>query len=101
MIKRCAFLIATVLSLSAHGATLKPTNLRCEYRTNPLGIDSPKPRLSWLLVSDKPEERGQKQTSYHILVASSRELIDQEKGDLWDLGRTRGDSTAQIEYVGV
>ena len=31
------------------------TNLRCEYRDNPLGIDAQKPRLSWVI-----EERGQR-----------------------------------------
>ncbi|HVV71288.1 MAG TPA: hypothetical protein VHI52_07295, partial [Verrucomicrobiae bacterium] len=44
--------------------------LRCEYRTNPMGLDIVHPRLSWILSS---EERGEKQTAYQILVASSAE----------------------------
>jgi phosphohistidine phosphatase SixA len=43
------------------------TNLRCEYRSNPLGIDVLAPRLSWVLVSDR---RGARQTAYQIQAAS-------------------------------
>lgn len=42
-----------------------PTALRCEYKRNPLGIDTPEPRLSWAL--DSPE-RGAVQTAYQILA---------------------------------
>ncbi|MFA0734295.1 MAG: hypothetical protein OGMRLDGQ_000795, partial [Candidatus Fervidibacter sp.] len=30
-------------------AGLRVTSLRCEYRVNPLGIDVPQPRLSWVV----------------------------------------------------
>ena len=56
-------------------------NLRCEYLTNPLGIDVTRPRLSWVLES---YTRGQFQTAYRILVASSEENINKNIGDLWD-----------------
>ena len=42
------------------------TDLRCEYRTNPLGIDEPSPRLSWKLETPR---RGAKQTAYQVRVA--------------------------------
>ena len=48
-------------------------DIRCEYRTNPLGIDNTSPRLSWKLSEDN-QIRGQKQTAYQILVASSLEI---------------------------
>jgi hypothetical protein len=32
-------------------ANLSPDRLRCEYLDNPLGIDTPQPRLSWVLES--------------------------------------------------
>ena len=44
---------------------LRPTRLRCEYLENPLGIDVPEPRLSWILESTA---RGRRQTTYRILV---------------------------------
>ena len=47
-------------------------NLRCEYQKDPLGIDAVNPRLSWLMEDG---ERGQKQTAYQILVASTPEIL--------------------------
>ncbi len=72
-------------------------NLRCEYSTMPLDIDSPHPRLSWEMVSPT---RGQKQTAYEILVASSPDVLKTDKGDLWDSGKVASDATAQIAYAG-
>lgn len=48
------FAVATPLS-----AALVPANLRCEYAAKPLAIESPEPRLSWILHAD-PAERGQR-----------------------------------------
>ena len=76
---------------------LPPTNLRCEYLKNPLGIDVLQPRFAWVLAHT---ERGQKQTAYQVLVASSLELLNQDKGDLWDSGKTASEDSAQVVYSG-
>jgi len=73
------------------------TNLRCEYLHNPLGIDTPEPRLSWVFESD---ERGQKQSAYRILVADSKEKLDTDIGNLWDSGKVDSDQTIQVVYGG-
>ena len=72
-------------------------NLRCEYHNNPLGIDITSPRLSWITQSDN---RGWKQSAYQILVASSQENLDQDRGDLWDSGKTQAGQSIQIPYAG-
>ena len=71
--------------------------LRCEYLENPLGIDVEKPRLSWQL---SPGPRGQRQTAYHILVASSPEKLRNDQGDLWDSGRVDSDQSVFVVYAG-
>jgi alpha-L-rhamnosidase len=78
---------------------LTPAELRCEYRVNPLGIDVVEPRLSWIVRSD---ERGQKQTAYQILVASSAKTLNLPEGkvDLWDSGQVQSDETTAIGYAG-
>lgn len=78
-------------------AAVTTQNLRCEYLTDPLGLDAVNPRLSWLLSSN---ERGEKQTAYQILVASSVGLLDADNGDLWDSGKMNSDETSQIAYAG-
>ncbi|MGD2245245.1 MAG: glycoside hydrolase family 78 protein [Candidatus Aminicenantes bacterium] len=76
---------------------LKATHLRCEYLSNPLGVDVVKPRLSWVLESS---ERVQKQTAYRIIVSSSEVNLNQDIGDLWDSGKVKNDRTNQIVYEG-
>lgn len=92
--------LLTTISASAFGAqrsTLLPTHLRCEYAVAPLGVDTPHPRLFWQLES---AARNQKQSAYHAIVASSKELLDRGHGDLWDSGRTASEETLQIPYAG-
>ncbi len=76
---------------------MKINKLRCEYLKDPLGIDTTKPRLSWVLESD---QRGQKQKAYRVLVASSEKNLSDDIGDLWDSGRVESDETAHILYAG-
>ncbi len=77
---------------------LRPVDLRCEYLTNPVGVDEHAPRLSWQVAGDSAV-RGQVQRGYRILVASSRALLEQDRGDLWD-SREASSATAQIAYAG-
>ncbi|MHC4204092.1 MAG: family 78 glycoside hydrolase catalytic domain [Planctomycetota bacterium] len=72
-------------------------NLRCEYLANPMGIDITKPRLSWILKSG---QRSSMQSAYHILVASSVQTLEQNKGDLWNSRKVKSDRSNQIVYKG-
>ena len=81
----------------AHGEAIQADNLRCEYLSNPMGIDSAQPRLSWIIQS---HERGQRQTAYQVLVASSPAALEQGQGDVWDSGKVASDETAHIVYAG-
>lgn len=78
-------------------AEIKISDLRTEYRINPLGIDAVNPRLSWILESDI---RGQKQSAYQILVSSSEEKLKNHTGDLWNSGRIDSEHSIHIKYEG-
>lgn len=80
--------------------SLKIYDLRCEYLNDPLGIDVPKPRLSWRLKAIDKDKRGQHQTAYQIMVASQRSLLSKEKSDLWDSGVVKRARSILIEYGG-
>jgi len=71
-----------------------PTGLRCEYLADPLGVDTPKPRFSWVL---EHTERGQGQTSYEILVSSQPGA---EEGDLWASGKSDSSVSTHVVYSG-
>jgi len=85
------------LVVKIQAAEMLPASLRCEYRVNPQGIDEPQPRLTWEIESD---QRGAKQTAYHILVASSVKLLKQNTADLWDSGKMSSGNTVNIPYTG-
>jgi|GEM_PF-381547 len=74
-----------------------PTDLRVEYATNPLGVDEPRPRFSWCLASDQPD---QGQTAYRIRVGSSAAAITSEGADVWDSGKVASSRSTNIEYDG-
>ena len=92
----CSLIFLLLAGVSAF-ASLHPVDLRCEYLTNPIGIDEPSPRLSWRLESQK---RGAKQTAYRVLVAGSEESLRAKRGDLWDSGEVASDETINIPYAG-
>ncbi len=97
--KTATLLILFAISLPAVAA-LSPANLRTEWLPNPQGIDAEKPRVSWRVEESDVSVRGQKQTAYRVLVASSAELLEKSGGDLWDSGKVAGDETLNIEYAG-
>ena len=85
---------------SKRGAADGPTTverLRCENRDDPVGMDAAQPRFSWWLQSTA---RGQYQTGYRVLVASSRDLLRQGRGDLWDSGKVGSDRSIAVTYGG-
>ena len=76
---------------------LKTDTLRCEYLENPIGVDEPRPRLSWLLTSDR---RGARQTAYELQVARSADALQAGTADLWSSGKIVSSRQNGIEYAG-
>ena len=70
--------------------SVKPKDLRCEYRIDPLDVEAEHPRLSWVVQSDR---RGWNQGAYHILVSGDREKLDANNGDVWDSGKVESDTS--------
>ena len=87
-------LLALAPRLDAAYAVVRPA---CELAVDPLGVDVAHPRLSWQLASD---ERGQRQTAWQVLVASSAEELAAGRGDLWDSGQVGDDRSTLVPYAG-
>ena len=79
---------------------IEAEHLQCEHLVNPLGMDVTQPRLSWMPRANPLDQRGQVQTHYQILVASSEPLLAANRGDLWDSGKVPSDCCAEIAYAG-
>lgn len=80
--------------------SLRPDELTCEYRRNPLGLGETKPRLGWILRTGSPRARNEFQRAYRILAASSPGILAEDKGDLWDTGKVDSSATGSIPYRG-
>jgi len=97
---RLRLALATVFAifiLISQARAISPVQLRCEWATDPLGVDQAQPRLSWILPS---AVRGARQTAWQILAASSESGLRADHGDLWDSGRVNSEDTVQIPYAG-
>ncbi len=93
--------LITLCTGAARGqCSVAVTDARCEYLADPLGIDVQLPRLSWKLTAADPRSRGQSQTGYQVLVASTKALLDGDKGDLWDSGMVSSDQSVNVVYGG-
>jgi alpha-L-rhamnosidase len=91
-----AILFASLAPLLA-APSFTVTDLRCEYRENPGGIDATAPRLSWVLEGNA---RNLQQSAYQIIVASTRAKLKESAGDWWDSGQVMSDQSIQVSYTG-
>ncbi|WP_339795792.1 family 78 glycoside hydrolase catalytic domain [Paenibacillus sp. FSL R5-0744] len=70
------------------------TNLKVNYRKNPVGIDDLHPRLSWWIST---EIRGFIQSAYQVQVANDHNFFSKI---IWDSEKVESDSNVHIEYEG-
>jgi len=94
--KRALFILLVMLPLMgiAKKKVAKPdvsiSWLRVENMEKPMGIDTDKPRFSWIILSDK---QNVKQTAYQIIVST-------DKGEVWNSGRVESDQQLWVPYGG-
>jgi alpha-L-rhamnosidase len=69
---------------------LNIADLKTEYQINPLGIDVPRPRFSWILKSDQSNTT---QTAYRIVIAANDTA-------LWDSFKVESAESVLVEYAG-
>ncbi len=92
-----ALLIAGAWAPPVCPQSVQIVGLRTEYKQNPVGIDSPKPRLSWQLQSGR---RGVTQSAYQVRVAPSERDLRSGNRLLWDSGRVNSDESIHRAYDG-
>lgn len=92
----CALFCCSVAFTDDSDTVFATHNLRCEGQQEPLGIEAPRPALSWMYTSDS---RGAQQTAYRILVASDIKLLVPGLADKWDSEKVES-NTQRIIYAG-
>ena len=91
-------LLLTVPRLAS--AQLNVGRLTVEHMENPTTVDATHPRLSWINEARDGSVRGQRQTAYRIVVASTKEKLEAGEYDLWDSGRTESEQSTLVPYEG-
>jgi len=89
-----AFALFAAITASAKQAPEKITafDLKANYETAPLGIDIV-PQFSWKIESNR---NNCLQSAYQVIVASSPQILEEGKGDIWDSGKVKSDASVGI-----
>ena len=95
-IPACAMLLLSLTMRQVAGAqAFHVEGLRTEYAANPIGIDDPAPRLSWMLHAQR---RGTMQRAYEIRVAASAAGL--ARAPVWNSGRVQSEESVNRVYGG-
>jgi alpha-L-rhamnosidase len=89
--------ISTCVTLSAQ-AQINVSDLKCEYKADPVGIDVLAPRLSWKIESP---QRNTLQTAFEIRAAEN--LTDLASGNrlAWNSGKVESGQSIHVVYKGL
>ncbi len=90
----------TSTSRAANVSPLVPTKLRCEYLTNPTGLDAEKPRFGWILETKDADLIGLAQTAYRLKVDAAEADAKAGAGKVWDSGWVESDRSTPIDFNG-
>ncbi|MBN1180765.1 MAG: family 78 glycoside hydrolase catalytic domain [Bacteroidales bacterium] len=77
-------------------APYSPENLRTCDKTDPIGVGS-LPYFGWYFMDP---DNNEMQTAYQILVASSKELLEENNADMWNSEKISSSMVNYIEYGG-
>lgn len=91
----CVILLLSLTAFSAPGPRIIST--QCEYKTNPVGVASLNPVLSWKF---KAEGRNVSQSAYQVLVAVTVAELNMGKGTAWNSGKVVSSASIQVRYAG-
>ena len=84
-------------AIAAFGAA--PYALTVERLSDPCGVDAAAPRFGWKMAA-KHGVMDVTQSAYRVLVATSREKLAADDGDLWDSGKVPGAQAIDVAYAG-
>ena len=87
----------SLIAQKSNKSVFKIAELKCNYKLNPLGVETLNPRLSWTIEAS---DNNQRQTAYRILVADTPEELAKNQGNIWDSGKIMSEMSNQIEFGG-
>jgi hypothetical protein len=97
LVTLCIALAGTVPVFAQPPAKPVVVNPRVENLTNPAGLETLQPRLSWQITSSA---RSVMQTRYRILVADDPAKLAANTGNIWDTKEVPSEQSLWVPYAG-
>jgi alpha-L-rhamnosidase len=96
-IKLVLALVIVSVAFGVLGKPSAPVGLLVNGVSQPLAIGRDATRFTWM---SPDTARGEAQTAYQVLVASSPKLLAAGTLDYWNSGQINSDQSASVEYAG-
>ncbi len=90
------FVMCIGMTANAKGKTII-TDVRTDYKLNPVGIGNSEPRLFWKLQS---AQNNVMQSAYQIRAALSESDLKKNINLTWNSGKVNSDQSVQVPYKG-
>lgn len=90
-------LLFSVPSVLVAQKKIQVKELTCEYKDNPIGIDTRIPRFGWKIYSNL---RGVQQKTYELRVSQDLTAITKGEKILWQSGVVASDQSIHVPYAG-
>ncbi|MGB6151545.1 MAG: family 78 glycoside hydrolase catalytic domain [Pricia sp.] len=100
--KNMKFIVGILLLTACAGIQEANDGLTIEkvtvnYFENPIGLDDPHPRISWVMTADG---RNKSQSAYEIEVGQSAQDLDKTYNLVWDTGKLISGQNTHVRYKG-
>jgi alpha-L-rhamnosidase len=92
----CLFIVASALSFNNAVAATKIDGLKCEYLTNPLGIDAVHPRLTWMMDDTR---HGAMQSAYQVSIGTDSVPLTKDIANTWKTSKVLS-ANSRVVYAG-
>lgn len=93
--------LAAGLAYAASASHLqRPTDLRCDDKSEPLAVADAHPEFSWQLAASSPALHAVSQSAYRIQVTTETAGAKTQRAVVWDSGTVASAATFAIAYAG-
>ena len=89
-----SFLLTLVLIINGQ---VQVNSLTTDYKTNPIGIDNPEPKLNWIIQSDQANTMQQ---SYELRAALTESDVKKGRKLVWNSEKVTSAKSVHIKYEG-
>lgn len=95
----CVFFIESCTYQKDIDYPLVVQNIKCEFLSNPKGVENTHPHLSWEI--DCPGKKNILQSAYKILVYESEKTPKDDTDLIWDSGKIKSGNSVNVKYEGM